>query len=173
MPFTPWKAGQRITADALNLTSMIGAVVFRAIRGTGQSITNATDDVANAISWDTVDLDLLGGWAAGSPTRWTVPTTGWWKLDGAVSFVGAATPGTLRDALWFVNGATIVAGRARSFSGSIGTAAMTVEARSIPYLLNAGDYVQLVPLHNASTSVNTGTGTYSPFMAVTYAGPAS
>ncbi|MFJ4847531.1 hypothetical protein [Streptomyces sp. NPDC088733] len=176
MAFTPNKAGQRLTAGGMNLNDMIGATVFRAIRGSGQSITSGTEDVANAIQWDTVDLDLLGAWSAGSATRWTVPMAGWWRLDGAVSFVGVtspATPGTLRDALWYVNGATVSAGRARSFSGTIGTSPMTVEARSIPYLLNAGDYVQLIPLQNASISVNTGTGTYAPFMAVTYAGPAS
>ncbi|MFJ4987888.1 hypothetical protein ACIP9H_29305 [Streptomyces sp. NPDC088732] len=172
--YPAFAAGQSLTAGALSLAALIGQTVFRATRGAGQTITSGTEDVANAIQWDTVDLDLLGGWTPASQTRWTVPFAGWWRLDGSVSFVGVtspATPGTLRDALWYCNGATIAAGRARSFSGTIGTSPMTVEARSIPYLLNAGDYVQLIPLQNASISVNTGTGTYAPHMTVTYAGP--
>jgi hypothetical protein len=176
MAYPAWAAGQRITAGGLSINDLIGQTVFRALRGTGQTITTGTENVANAIQWDTVDLDLLGGWTPASSTRWTVPFAGWWKFEGAVSFVGVTspdTPGTLRDALWYLNGATVSAGRARSFSGTIGTSPMTVEARSIPYLLQPGDYVQLVPLQNASISVATGTGTYAPYMAVTYSGPAS
>lgn len=166
-----FSAGQRLTADAANAASEIGMVVFRAYRSSSQSITSGTETVSNAIVWDAIDLDRHGAGAVSS-SLWTAPFAGWWTLAGGVAFNGAAS-GTVRDALWYVNGALQAAGRARfaAASGSMPSAILTVEARTIPYLLSAGDTVQLVAAHDATGSQTTATGSFRCYMSVTYSGP--
>jgi hypothetical protein len=169
--FQPFAAGQKVTAGDLDLNLMIGALVFRAQRSTSQTITSGTQTPTNALSWDAIDYDRLGVWSAGNPTRWTSPIAGWWTFSGSVGLNGNAT-GTTRDALWFVNGATITAGRSRTFAEtSISTDPITVEARTIPILLAVGDYVELVPAHNASGPIGSATGTQASYIAVNYSGP--
>lgn len=169
--YQPYAAGARVTAGALDLQLMIGKTVFVAYRAVSQTITTGAETAANALSWDTISYDLLGAWSAGSPTRWTCPAAGWWSFSGSVGY-NADTSGSNRDALWFTNGATITGGRARTFAeSSIASLPLTVEARTMPLLLAVGDYVQLVPAHNATGSVGTATGTSTPYMAVTYGGP--
>ncbi|WP_327376192.1 hypothetical protein OG393_20935 [Streptomyces sp. NBC_01216] len=171
MPFTPYLAGQRLTADRLNAVSMIGATVFLAYRSASQAITTGGDAGSNATSWDDVQSDLLGGWLAGSPTRWTVPQTGWWRLAGAVAF-DASTGGTTRECVWYVNGSAIGAGRARTFGNTLASVPVTVEARTLSQLLTAGDYVQLVPAQNSGSNLNLATGSYRSYIDISYAGPA-
>lgn len=169
MAYTPFLAGQKVTAGALNSALLVGAVVFRAYRNTtAQTITNGTESTANALSWDSIGIDDLAGWSAGTPTRWTVPMTGWYTLAGSVAFSGDST-GSTRDALWFVNGAIVTADRARSAPSA---ASHTVEARTLPQFLAAGQYVELVAAHNATGSINTATGTLASYMSVTYSRPA-
>ncbi|WP_432135141.1 hypothetical protein [Streptomyces sp. bgisy154] len=169
---TTWLAGMRMTADRLNDTDLSGNVVFLARRGTAQSITSGADSSSNAISWDNVDLDSLSGWSGSQPTRWTAPSTGWWILAGGVSFEGNSG-GQIRECVWYVNGGAISAGRSRPIpTTAISASGMTVIARTVPRLLNAGDYVQLVAAQNSGSSLNVFTGSYQPFMSVRYGGPA-
>ncbi|MFF4751834.1 hypothetical protein [Streptomyces sp. NPDC001270] len=179
MAFAVWQPGMTITAQRANLAAMIGAVVFAAARTTGQTIPSGTETAANALQWDSIDVDLLSGWSAANPSRWTVPVAGLWTLSGAISVNGTTTPGTTRDALWYVNGGALVSGRARTYAESgISSSPLTVEARTITKRLAAGDYVELVPAHNANNagtavSLPTATGTFAPYANVTYAGPAN
>lgn len=170
MTFQLWKSGMKATTARLNDGDMIGAVVFMAQRTTAQAIPTGTEAAANAVVWDQIDRDILTGWSSGSATRWTCPTTGIWVLAGSVGF-NSSTGGTTRDACWFVNGALLTAGRARTFaSGSISAVALTIEARTLPLLLTAGDYVQLVPAHNVGSNLDTASGSLRPYMSVTYGG---
>lgn len=168
---TDWLAGMRATADRLYQTDLIGRLVFLANRGTNQTIPSGPDTAAQAIQWDTVDLDVLGGWSAGQPTRWTAPRAGWWQLVGAVGF-DASTGGNTRECVWYVNGGGISMGRARTFGNTMASVPVTVEARTVPRLLQAGQYVELVAAHNAGVNVTTATGSYRPYIAITYVGPA-
>jgi len=170
--YQPFAAGQRLTAGDLDAQLMIGKVVFQAMRTASQTITTGAESASNAISWDAVNYDLLGAWSAGSPTRWTCPLAGWWTLSGSIS-LNNNSGGSNRDALWFVNGANITGGRARTFaeSGISASLVVTVEARTLPLLLAVGDYVQLIPAHNIGASEVTATGTAAPYMSVTYSGP--
>lgn len=168
---TTWRAGMRITAGRMYETDLIGRAVFMANRSTVQSIATGAENVANALSWNTIDLDVLGGWNAANPTRWTAPFTGWWTFQGAVSFA-TSTSGIVREAVWFVNGSLASVGRSRPPQPSaLGSGTLSVNARTFPYLLAAGDYVELVPAHNASAALNTATGSYRPYAAITYSGP--
>lgn len=171
MPFAIWQPGQDLTEEALNLADMIGAVVFFTTRDTNQAVTTGGVDVANAVSWETVHLDLLTGWDAGEPTRWTVPQDGWWNLAGGVGFSGSSA-GTVRDCAWFVNGSLVAWGRSRPHaSTALSSDFLTAEARQLPVQLSAGDYIELVPSQDTGGNLNTATGSARPFMSVTYAGP--
>lgn len=171
MAFQPLSAGQRLTAGTLNALLMIGADVFRAYLTASQIITSGTETAANACQWDQIDRDILGAWSSSNKTRWTCPAAGWWKLSGSTSFNGS-TGGSQRDALWFVNGANITAGRARTFAEtSISAVPLSVEARTLTVQLALGEYVELIPVHNIGSNIGTATGTLAPYMAVTYAGP--
>lgn len=168
--FQPLAAGQRLTAEELNLNLMIGCTVFRAYRTTAQSITSGAETAANALSWNQIDLDRLSAGALNT-TRWTCPTAGWWTVSGSISFNGS-TAGSQRDAAWFVNGSLITAGRSRTFAEtSIANTPLTVEARSLPVQLAVGDYVELIPVQNTGGAIDTATGSNTPYMAVTYSGP--
>lgn len=169
---TDWLAGMKTTADRLYDTDLIGRVVFLANRATNQSISSGADSVANALQWDEVSLDVLGGFDPAQPTRWTAPRAGWWTLQGAASF-NQATGGTTRECCWYVNGGLISMGRSRPIvSGGIANAPLTVDARSIPRLMSAGDWVQMVPAQDSGAALNTATGSFRPYISITYSGPA-
>lgn len=177
MPEYPWQPGMKVTAARLRDSSRVGAVVFTALRASGQSISSGTETAANAISWDTPQLDSLGGWSSASPTRWTCTVAGWYVFDGAVGFNTPST-GTQRDVLWFFNGALVSGVRNRS---AIATGVPTiVDARTFPRLMAVGDYAQLVPAHNADNgasppvgvSLTTAGGSLCPNISITYSGPA-
>ena len=170
MAFNPFLAAMRLTATRMNDAAMIGACVFRAYRSAAQSIPTGGDAAANAISWDDVQEDLLTGWAGGSPTRYTVPRSGVWQLAGAVAF-DSSTGGTTRECVWYINGAAAGAGRARSYANTISAVPLTVEARTLPVRLAAGDYVELVPAQNSGAGLNLATGSYRSYVGITYAGP--
>ncbi|WP_432159263.1 hypothetical protein [Streptomyces sp. bgisy153] len=172
MSLTIFQPGQIMTAGRANGAALIGATVFRARQATtAQSITSGADTASNAIQWQDIDHDLLGGWSAGQPTRWTAPQGGWWELSGAVSFASSAG-GQIRECVWYVSGAIISAGRGRPMPNTaLSASALTVEARTIPVDLAAGDYVELIAAQNSGASLTTFTGSYSPYIEVTYAGP--
>ncbi|MFI1021257.1 hypothetical protein [Streptomyces olivaceus] len=168
---TNWLAGMRTTADRLYDTDLIGRLAFLGYRNTNQAIATG-ESAANAMQWDNVPLDVLSGWDPARPSRWTCPRAGWWTLQGAVAF-NASSSGTVRECCWYVNGGLVVMGRSRPInSSSIVASYLTVDARSLPRLLAVGDYVELVPAHNASGSIDTATNSPAPYMTITYSGPA-
>ncbi|MFD5217458.1 hypothetical protein ACFWMH_07295 [Streptomyces tendae] len=169
---TNWLGGMRMTADRLYETDLIGRTVFLANRGANQTITSGSDTASNALQWDEVTLDVLGGWNAGQPSRWTCPRAGWWTFQGAVGF-NASTSGTVRECCWYVNGGLISMGRSRPIVTVPSNSTLTVDARAVPRLMAVGDYVQLIAAHNSSspTTIDTATGSYRPYISITYSGP--
>lgn len=173
MAVQTFAAGQRVTADGLNIAVEVGMVVYRAARNAAQNLTTGLDLIGNALAWDTVDLDRFNAGPSGGST-WTAPSAGWWTLAGAASFV-AATGGTLRDAAWFINGSLIVSGRARAIiaaAGAVPNTPVTAEMRTLPMFLNIGDTVQVVPSQDSGGTITTTGGSLRPFISVTYSGPA-
>ncbi|MFD5050883.1 hypothetical protein ACFWMH_10630 [Streptomyces tendae] len=169
---TNWLGGMRMTTDRLYETDLIGRVVFLANRNASQTISSGGDTGSNALQWDAVDLDLLGGWNAGQPTRWTAPRAGWWTFQGAVAFNNSSA-GTIRECCWYVNGGLISMGRSRPIvSSSIANTALTVDARAVPRLMAVGDYVELIPAQNSGAAVDTATGSLRPYISITYSGSA-
>jgi hypothetical protein len=162
--------GKRATADLINAIAAIGRTMFVAFRDASQSISDGTNpDAANAISWDNIESDLLGGWSASQPTRWTPPIAGRYMLTGGVAFM-ASTAGTTRGASWLVNGSVVAGSTARPVI-SVSNEVCTAEARSLPVELDGDDYVQLVAIQETGGALNTATASNRPFISVTYVGP--
>lgn len=175
MSFTPTLAGQRLTAGALNDIALIGATVFAITANSGQSVTSRTSEVVgDAVQWDPPGVDLYGAWSSGNPTRFTCPKAGLWTLGGSIGF-NASTGGTIREAIWYVNGSLLSIGRAvGTASTAIANIALTSAARTVTTALALGDFVELVPLQNSglvSPALTLATGSLRSFMNATYAGP--
>lgn len=166
-------AGQRAHVDEQNAAALIGRLVFVAYRTTAQAIATSTvGTAANALSWDLVDMDLLGGWSAGLPTRFTPPIAGWYFMDGGASFAGSAG-GTMRGSSWLKNGAVTVGATNRTQTGAFGAGNITgADARQYASEFNGTtDYVELAPFQDSGGNLNTSTGSLSPSAIITYGGP--
>jgi hypothetical protein len=166
--------GQRLTGDRFNAAAAIGRLVFFAARDAAQSIADSTvGTTANALSWDNVILDLLGGWSAGSPTRYTPTEAGWYQLTGEAGFAGSAS-GARRGSSWLVNGALPVAATSVTHANTPTNQTLSVPARNLPTDLDgSSDYVELSPFQNTGGALNTGTGSLRCHIAIYYAGPLS
>jgi len=104
-----------------------------------QSIANAT---MAAISWDAELHDYGGFWAAGNPTRFTVPYTGVYRATANIVFDGNATG--LRAAFITVNGATPPSGQLGGFTtGAVSTAKIYANAVMPDSVLTAADYIEV------------------------------
>lgn len=167
-------AGQRADVDDQNAAALIGRVVFKATRTTTQAITTGTVGVAaNALSWDQIDLDLLGGWSAGNPTRYTPPVAGWYTFDGGTAFNATATSGTMRGCSWLKNGALLVGGNNRSqCDGAFPNTVIGADARQFAEEFNGtSDYIELAPFQDIGVNLGTATGSLSSNIIVVYGGP--
>lgn len=161
----PARPGHRVTADRLNGWLLPGRTLFRATRDDAQSIGSGTNpSAADALIWQTIELDELEGWDAGQPTRWTCTRAGWYRLSGGVSFAGS-TSGTVRAAGWLVTGAFYAGGHTRVAASPTNTFA-SLAARVITVQLAVGDYVQLAPGQNSGGTLDTGGGGTRPYMEV-------
>ncbi|MDT0306135.1 hypothetical protein RM780_04050 [Streptomyces sp. DSM 44917] len=169
-------AGQRPTVDRINVAFLTGRLVFAAYRDTAQSISSTTvGETVNALSWDNVVVDLLGGWSVSTPTRYTPPIAGWYHCigSGSIDEYGASS-GTLRGASWRQNGSLPPAGTSRAVvSTAIADTYVTVAAPDLPLQFNGtSDYLELCPFQNSGASINTATGSVRPSISLYYAGPA-
>ncbi|WP_125935275.1 hypothetical protein [Streptomyces sp. WAC 06738] len=163
--------GQTLTADRLNSGFLVGMLLFRATRDTNQAIATGNNPiVGNAISWETVELDDLGGWAVANPTRYTCRRAGWYELTGEVS-LEASTGGSVRGAAWYLNGSLVQAGHGNRITATPTNLVTVVSARTLNLMLAVGDYVELVAVQNSGAALNTGTGGGRPSMNVTYKRP--
>lgn len=153
-----------------------GTLVFQAtldISGTMQSIPSGA---LTPINWDTVEIDLLGGWVGNTGfdggdfrSRWFPTVAGWYTFSGAVSYSGNAT-GT-RVAYWMRNGAGLDHGYNRVQPP--GSAHATVLARTSSFYLNGStDYIELGAEQNSGVTLTMSNGAgLRSHMEVTYAGP--
>lgn len=170
MSYTYIRAGQKVTASDLNLLGLVGQHVFYARRATNQSIPSGTEAVANALQWDDIEFDDLGGWSSAHSTRYTCQRQGIYVVSGMISYL-TSTAGTTRDGLWFVNGSGVNSGRGALRSGSLPSAPLSNDLPTLPITLSVGDYIELVPGQNSGAALNTATGTFAPFIQVTFARP--
>lgn len=174
MSFPPSEvlAGQRSTAGALNAGFAIGRLVFFALRTAAQSIATGgtAGSSSSALSWDSVQLDTLGGWSSSSATRYTAQHAGWYTCTGLVGFASSAS-GSYRGCSWLLNGSAQTGGTSKPQGATAVGTAIATPAVTLPIQLDAGDYVQLAPFHNASGALDTDTGVRAPSISIYYSAP--
>lgn len=170
--------GQRLTANRLNSGLLIGRLVFSAYRDAAQSISHTTvGETANALSWDNIAVDLLGGWSAAQPTRYRPPIAGWYQCVGSASIqapAGGSDPlGTMRGCSWRLNGGLPPSATSRPIaSTAIARTYMTMQATDLPLSCNgSSDYIELCPFQDSTLVLPTATGSVRPSIAIYYAGP--
>ncbi|WP_432041404.1 hypothetical protein [Streptomyces cadmiisoli] len=170
--FPQWQPGMIINEARANSAALIGRVVFKATRDTNQAISStsqANPDQVNAISWETISDDELGGWSSGAPTRYTCQLAGWYKIEVKVGF-NAATLGTARTLGIYVGTTLQPAGHFRTattFTNQVHT-----QSGYLTVLLGVGDYVELVPGQDTGNPLNTATGGVRPLIEIAFARPA-
>lgn len=82
-------------------TFLLAKVAFRARRAaTGAVAKNGH----TLVPWDTIDEDPYGGWAAGTPTVYTVQAPGWYLGCGTASLAGTGAAGTVAIPAFAING---------------------------------------------------------------------
>lgn len=167
------RPGNRATAGLLNSGFLIGRAVFVAFRDAAQSITSTTvGETSNALAWDNVELNVLGGWAPGTPSRYTPPIAGRYGITGSASFVANGT-GNVRGCSWRQNGSLPAGATFRNVYNTVpGSPVPTFDA--IPLNLEfdgSSDYIELCPFQDGSGALNTATGSNRPSIRITYEGP--
>ncbi|MCW2900429.1 MAG: hypothetical protein JWO67_2694 [Streptosporangiaceae bacterium] len=98
-------AGQAPTAQ-LNIMSnafsfLLAKVAFRARRAATGTVTK---NAHTLVPWDTIDEDPYTGWAAGTPTIYTVQAPGWYLCTGTISLAGTGAAGTVLIPAFAING---------------------------------------------------------------------
>lgn len=82
----------QLNVMAQALTFLEAKVVFRARRAATGTVTKNS---FTTVPWDTIDEDGYGGWAAASPTVYTVQAPGWYSVTGTTSITGTGATGTV------------------------------------------------------------------------------
>jgi hypothetical protein len=130
-----------------NFAALLSPPVFRARRTTALTIAAGHQD----IPWNTIDEDTHTGWAAGLPTRYTIPAGwgGWWMVDGGVSLSGTGAAGLVLIPSVAVNGTSPTGLGTFGWEGicpfvPTGAAAETKYASSMwRVYANPGDYIEI------------------------------
>ncbi|MFJ5259083.1 hypothetical protein ACIQAC_01230 [Streptomyces sp. NPDC088387] len=170
--FPIWQPGMIVTEARANSAALVGRTVFRATRDANQSIStsaSANPDIANALSWETIGVDDLGGWSSGSATRYTCQLAGWYKIQAKAGF-NASVSGTARTLGIFITGGLAPGGHFRTAT----TFTNTTHTRDgfLTALLGVGDYVQIAPGQDTGGALNTATGGIRPTLEIEFARPA-
>lgn len=82
-------------------TFLLAKVAFRARRAATGTVTK---NAHTLVPWDTIDEDPYSGWAAGTPTVYTVQAPGWYLVCGTVSVSGTGAAGTVLIPAFAING---------------------------------------------------------------------
>lgn len=173
MAYEYFRAGQKVTAGALNDMGLVGQVVFKATRDAAQSISDTAagnvDLAANAVDFDAVEIDELGGWSASTPSRYTAQRAGWYEVSGAVGFASNSTGS--RTCAWGLNGSIVAGGHSQRISANSATTHNQV-APSMPIEMAVGDYVELGAGQSSGAALNLTTGGPRSFAAIKFVRPA-
>lgn len=119
-----------------------------------------------AIEWNTVIVDTMGGFDSGTPGEYVVPFDGYYQLDGHASFVVNATG--QRQGEWYINHASTETQVSMNAVAVLGT---RFALQTYTPLLAAGDVIEMTVFQNTAGNLNTETtaGTL-PNMTIRYLG---
>ena len=152
-------AGARLIPGSTTLD-----ISARVARSTNQTIPDATP---TTLSLDTVIYDTMAFFAIGSPTKFTIPSSGKYDILALIFWDATANAGVVSATIQ-LNGAGSIALDQRliiSLAGGYPTSSQ-VEARGVP--LNAGDYIELT-LYQDSTApldIISDGGVYTPVLYI-------
>lgn len=114
---------------------------------TNQTVANVTDTIVD-FSASSLSFDTGSFWSSSSPTRFTIPSTGYYLLTYGVAFEPNGTGA--RDMLLRKNGTLLLTGGNRPVPSS--SAASLIGGSSIQSL-TAGDYIELFVYQNSGSSL--------------------
>lgn len=107
IPYT-WQVGDAATAALLNaqvrdsVTYLLNPPAFTAAQTSTQSIPTGA---ITTLTWPTPTVDTYGGWASGTPTRYTPQVAGYYDI--AATYAAAVNGTSNHDVLVQKNGSTI------------------------------------------------------------------
>jgi hypothetical protein len=144
---------------------LLQRAVFRARRTTSLTIAAGHQFVA----WNSagIDEDNASGWSAGQPTRYTVPTAGWYLITAAVSLSGTGAANLVLIPSIAVNGVSLTGVGSNGWEGAEirvptgGTGEPKISSGLWEQYANAGDYFELdlwYSSESAITAVDTTAG---------------
>lgn len=123
-----------LTVPAARLVQTAGAIVRRAA---AQAISSATD---TAVSWDTEDRDDAAFYNGGSPTRLTVPYTGWYTISASTRWSTSAAGDT--RFLWFRKNGSFYPAAPAGAGGTTIEGDASLNATLVTHL-TATDYIEI------------------------------
>lgn len=122
---------------------------------TGQSVSTSTN---TQVSWNSASGDIWGGWSSGSPTRWTVPVAGWYKLEATIMWPSNATGA--RHAEFYQNGVENT-NSTTVWNPSPGANQFPQPVNPVIIQCSVGDYLQVNLWQNSGGTLTTATvGTF-------------
>jgi hypothetical protein len=95
----------QLNVMASALAFMRNKVAFRARRVATGTVTKGNHTL---VPWDQIDEDPYTGWAAGTPTVYTVQAPGWYLCCGTISLAGTGATSTVLIPAISINGASPV-----------------------------------------------------------------
>ncbi|WP_042436581.1 hypothetical protein [Streptacidiphilus albus] len=152
-----WQVGDTGNAALLNaqlfngLTFLLNPPLFLAQQSSAQSFASG---VLVAMTWPTPTIDTYGGWASGSPTRYTPTVPGYYSVTGTVACVANATGN--RDAIISKNGTAIA--QVSTLAATVADST-NVQVSTVVYCNGTTDYVEVYGVQRSGTPLTTVTGT--------------
>lgn len=122
--------------------SVLGAEVER------QAPQNIPNAIGTAVAWDTQIRDDNNFWAPGTPTRITIPATGWYSLTATLDWQNLG-PGQ-RNADWLINAVTW-------FVGDIDDCTNKADSHqniNLIHYFTAADFIEVLLWHNQGGAIN-------------------
>ena len=153
VPVVPvFPAGQLVTSAAMNL---LGTAITWVLSGhpvtqlTASSTQSIPNNANTAFTWNSKIIDRDGGWAGGSPSKYTAQTPGIYKVAAFIPFAGNAT-GSRRLFFQVTTGSnnpagaglTTLFGVASVYAVGAGIASCVSSKSLTPYMYD-GDFIQV------------------------------
>jgi len=147
-------------ANAWKKARLEGFDVGKSCRVNFSSADAISSGSATVITWDGEDWDDASYWAAGSPTRLTIPSAGRYRISAQMALDSGGRTGYV---LFFLrkNGAAIQESKVSQYEAVPGglTTCMQLELVSS---LSASDYIEVVVYHTFGVSIDTSSqGSYA------------
>jgi hypothetical protein len=153
-----WAVGEKLTAARANteirdaLDFLMNPPTARLTHSATQSATTSTY-TAHLFNTETFDTDGIHSTSVNT-SRFTIVTTGKYRLSGAIGWAGNATGRRIQA--WYKNGVIISGGAIAAVATS--ASSIVLGAPTITAQLTAGDYVELFGWQDSGGALNMNPG---------------